>query len=75
MKCVIILLCCLVLTGCGRHVTDKIVEQEAFYKCLDRLPKGPTTTVYNDWDEVLQQCRWFASGVATSYVRHETTGW
>lgn len=33
-------------------------------KCIAGVPKGPQTTVYNDWAEVVEQCRSHAREVA-----------
>lgn len=35
---------------------DKCLEREIFKECMKSLPAGPTSTHYNDWDEVVHQC-------------------
>lgn len=33
-------------------------RQELFFKCLDRIPEGPKSIGnYNDWNEVVAECR------------------
>jgi hypothetical protein len=51
----------LALLGCdARRATDTIVDQclrtRLFQQCLTILPKGPTTTTFNDWKDVVSQC-------------------
>ena len=40
------------------------LRRELFFKCLDKLPKGPEKTVYNDWDEVVAECGIHAQNLA-----------
>jgi len=33
------------------------LQREIFKECLESLPAGPISTHYNDWDEVVKECR------------------
>lgn len=48
----------LAFTSCSvpRWVVDREKQELLFFKCMEKTPKGPTTTKYNDWDEVIRQC-------------------
>ena len=51
----------LALAGCVNESSEvdnyrAVKRQEIFKDCLARIPKGPETTRYNDWDEVIQRC-------------------
>lgn len=35
---------------------DQCLRRQYFNECLAALPKGPTTVVNNDWDEVVSEC-------------------
>jgi hypothetical protein len=66
------LLLVFVLTACGDHssettayasntddviIMDQCLRREIFNECLKNLPGGPVATKYNDWDEVVSECR------------------
>lgn len=36
---------------------DQCIRAELFMRCLEGLPSGPSTTKYNDWDEVVSACQ------------------
>ena len=38
-------------------VTNQCLQREIFKECLSTLPAGPVSTKYNDWDEVVAECR------------------
>lgn len=40
-----------------KRTTDRCEQQVLFERCLARIPKGPNSTVYNDWAEVIDECR------------------
>lgn len=48
------------LAGCAEPPTapkvDQCMRRELFDKCMASLPKGPQSTVTNDWDEVVGRC-------------------
>jgi hypothetical protein len=49
------------LSGCEADVYPKyeasqVVRQRLFKECLQALPAGPSSTKYNDWDEVVEAC-------------------
>ena len=47
------------VAGCDFMPTwrvDRKLQQDLFFKCLDKLPAGPRKTKYNDWDEVIAEC-------------------
>jgi len=50
-----------VLAGCtqdpNQSKVDQCMRQDLFIQCLKSLPAGPTSTMYNDWDEVLKECQ------------------
>ena len=71
----IILLLALTLTACGKHssettgyhsdvneviINDMCLQREIFNDCMKNLPAGPQATKYNDWDEVVKECRYTA---------------
>jgi len=35
---------------------DQCMRIELFNSCMKRLPSGPQSTKYSDWDEVVNQC-------------------
>lgn len=49
---------------------DKVTEfdvcafERTFDNCMKLLPAGPQSTHYNDWDEVVQECRFTAYRMA-----------
>ncbi len=36
--------------------SDPKARASAFEACMKLLPQGPTTTTYNDWDDVVYEC-------------------
>jgi len=61
MKKLILILTVLGILGCTpepthRWETDQELRQELFFKCLEKIPKGPSYTKYNDWAEVIEEC-------------------
>lgn len=46
------------LTSCSmpKFVIDREKQEAIFFKCLEKIPKGPTTVKYNDWDDVVREC-------------------
>ena len=59
-------------TACGDHssqqtmykadvgevqVVDQCLRREITNECMKSLPAGPVATKYNDWDEVVSECR------------------
>lgn len=50
----------LVLTACDKNPKaepDQCIRAEQFHRCLASVPAGPTSTQYNDWSEVVSECR------------------
>lgn len=62
----------LALAACGKHssettayasdvdevvITNMCLQRELFNECMKNLPAGPQATKYNDWDEVVSECR------------------
>lgn len=43
-----------------RFDIDKKIYKEEYYRCINNLPAGPESTVYNDWDEVMEECQYLA---------------
>lgn len=49
------------LVGCGvttypTYMVDQNKRAELFQQCMKALPAGPSSTRYNDWDEVVKAC-------------------
>lgn len=44
------------LTGCSQPEPDQDLRAKLFLSCMNSLPAGPTATMYNDWDEVVEEC-------------------
>jgi len=68
----LLMLVVMLLTACGQHssestayasdvndviVKDVCMQREVFNECMKALPAGPQSTKYNDWDEVVKECR------------------
>lgn len=47
-----------------RAVYDQCLRAELFQECLKALPAGPLATKYNDWDEVVSECRTTAKNLS-----------
>jgi hypothetical protein len=48
------------LTACGEieiWETDQSKRHELFKDCMELLPSGPKSTHYNDWAEVVDECK------------------
>ncbi len=46
-------------------IPDQCLRRELFNECMKQIPNGPVVTHYNDWDEVVSECRAYAWGVST----------
>ena len=49
----------LLLAGCDEvkgPVVNQEIRERLFFQCLERIPKGPEQTKYNDWDDVVSEC-------------------
>lgn len=64
----------LLLTACNEtkiikenQVPDQCLRRELFNECMKSLPAGPVATQYNDWDDVVSECRNYAWGVSMRY--------
>lgn len=58
-KIVMIALAVMLLSGCQKYpeyVLDQKERKHLFAQCMASLPEGPTSTTYNDWDEVVSEC-------------------
>lgn len=48
------------VSGCTANPEVRAAQiekrQQIFKDCLGRIPPGPQTTHYNDWDEVVSKC-------------------
>lgn len=62
----------LILVGCSkpRYEIDQTLRFELFEKCMNLLPAGPDETVYNDWDEVVNECTKSATYMAHRCVEN-----
>lgn len=69
MKKLIILLV-LLLPAChpreivDPNIPDQCLRRELFNECMKLLPGGPIATHYNDWDDVVSECRSYAWSVS-----------
>jgi hypothetical protein len=57
---------------------DKCLQREIFKECMESLPAGPASTHYNDWDEVVSQCRevaYYHSLRIESTIKNECKGY
>jgi len=83
----IILMLAVTLTACGKHASDTTafasdendvivvnacLQRELFNECMKALPAGPVATKYNDWDEVVKECRQGSRYMAKRARRHVT---
>lgn len=54
----------------AKVLTDQCLRKELFNQCLASVPEGPTsTTVSNDWSEVVEEC----GGQAYSMAQRKQT--
>ncbi len=56
------------------NIPDQCLRRELFNECMKSLPAGPIATYYNDWDDVVSECRgyaWTASVRLQSQVKKE----
>lgn len=51
---------------------DQAQRQELFFKCMEKLPKGPDKVVYNDWDAVVSECGSQAYSMSQKCVKNCT---
>ena len=61
-----------------RTMPDKCLQREIFKECMESLPAGPASTHYNDWDEVVSQCRevaFYHSLRIESTIKNECKGY
>ena len=54
-----LVLALIALSGCDMTTVkvDRKLQVKLFSDCLAQVPKGPERTVYNDWAEVIAECR------------------
>lgn len=64
----LIIIAALLLAGCNDEtslvydpqdqiINDQCLRREILKECMTATPAGPVATKYNDWDEVVAQCR------------------
>ena len=63
----LILVSALLLVACDSEVvvkdpqiSDQCLRRELFNECMKSLPAGPVATHYNDWDDVVSECKSYA---------------
>lgn len=60
------------LVGCEPYVhpyrENRCMQADLFQQCMKSLPAGPVSTHYNDWDEVVEQCRISAGAMAWRHI-------
>ena len=71
MRKLLIIMSLLLLTACNevkeiteRNIPDQCLRRELFNECMKLLPGGPIATHYNDWDDVVSECRTYAWSVS-----------
>ena len=67
------LLCSIFLVGCdGENSTDtdQCLRRELFNECMHEIPPGPSTTHYNDWDEVVRACKDYSFWAAQRIIKN-----
>ena len=75
-----LLISLLLITSCKKKdktIHDMCLQREIFKECLESLPAGPTSTHYNDWDEVVMECRkvaYYYSKRRESAIKNECKG-
>ena len=52
------------------YQTDNVLAEQVFLKCLEKLPEGPQSTKYNDWNEVVDACRYSALSLANKCYKN-----
>ena len=52
------------------HRTDYKAAEDLFLKRLETLPAGPVETKYNDWDEIIYECRQTSLILANKCVKN-----
>ena len=69
-----VILLALLLTACNEtkiikenQVNDQCLRRELFNECMKSLPAGPVSTHYNDWDDVVSECKAYAWSVSMRY--------
>jgi hypothetical protein len=76
---VILAVLALIMAGCetpvaNPWVVDECLNREIYRECMALLPKGPDKTVYNDWDDVIDECNdraYYRSQKRASQVKPE----
>lgn len=61
MRLIFPLLLLIFLAGCTedrrpKYAVSQAKRQEVFERCLSKIPAGPVSVKYNDWDEVIKAC-------------------
>ena len=74
MKFLILGILLVLIIGCGDrvYVTDNELRQKLFFECLSKIPQGPSTVKYNDWQEVVDECSDCAYSMSTRYVKKDS---
>ncbi len=54
----LLILSIILLAGCEvkRQRANQELRSKLFFECLEKIPKGPERTKYNDWAEVVDEC-------------------
>jgi hypothetical protein len=72
-KITILVFVIILLSGCVRYskyIVDRDEQKQNFLQCLAAIPKGPESTHYNDWDEVINSCNNIAESQATYCIKY-----
>ena len=67
------LLIAVAVAGCGdaRTTANRCDYMEAYDRCMAKLPAGPNSTVYNDWAEVVDECKGMAYSASRKVLSSE----
>ena len=75
MKIVLLLLIA-IFVGClseKKMAWDQKLRRKLFFECLDKIPKGPEQTKFNDWDDVVEECGDQAKNLSLRAVHRDSS--
>ena len=69
MKKLIVFVSLVSLFGCDQYKLNTELRHKYFIECLEKIPKGPERTEYNDWSEVVDSCSSIAYQLALQEIK------
>lgn len=72
MKITMLLALAVVLAGCDANLAPELDQEkfrETFQECMRVLPAGPSSAHYNDWSDVIVECRVYAYNASAKFRR------